>query len=63
MGKLYWLMHDDFGTVVWHVEDAGETTVEIWEYWEDFIAEEEYNPGVATISKQRLTDEQLAALI
>lgn len=60
MPKLYWLMHDGFGMVVWHIEDTGESTAEIWKYWEELIEGEEYDPGVETISKQYLTTDELA---
>lgn len=48
--KKYWNFYDDFGMCVWtNTYCAGDTLLTIKQEWDDFMRDEEYNPGVADI--------------
>ena len=50
MKRFVWVFLDDFGDIVWECEYENGDTVEVMiEYWNDFIVDEEFNPGVRSI--------------
>ena len=50
MNTFMWVFLDDFGDIVWECEYENGDTVEVMiEYWNDFIVDEGFNPGVRSI--------------
>lgn len=50
MKRFVWVFLDDLGDIVWECEYENGDTVEVMiEYWDDFIVDEGFNPGVRSI--------------
>lgn len=51
MKNWTWLFLDGFGMIVYTMEyTPGDTVQSVMDEWEDFIKDEEYNPGVTEVT-------------